>query len=326
MPLLRIDDHLHRVAAVGLAVAAMPQGLGKPHQGDDLAAVLDHLPVGRVFDRRARDLLEPGHQGQGDGHPALGAVPQQEIGGPFVLLALPLFPSRLVAGQPLRDRGDDAGVLGNPRHVEDQADMAIAHDRRPREQRGPLELLAQRLDHDLLGVVDPLDDQAEPLAVGLEHDDVHRVVRLDQALEPGQRGHHIERNLADSPHGRLRFDDLAGVMEFDDVFDRGVEVGVDLDQVVEFGTPGELLRTRPVEPATELALLGRDDLIQLDLFLTVQHPRQAGLPAEVYVAQGPEVDRRGTGEVAAGRPAWADAPGLSIRSSLTRGSRLPRNR
>ena len=116
-------------------------------------------------------------------------------------------------------------------------------------------------------------------------------------------------------------------MEFDDLLDRGVEVGVDLDQVVEFGTPGELLRTRPVEPAAELALLGRDDLIQLDLFLTVQHSRQAGLPAEVHVAQGPEVDRRGTGEVAAGRPtAWADAPGLSIRSSLTRGSRLPRNR
>ena len=57
----------------------------------------------------------------------------------------------------------------------------------PANKRGPLELLAQRLDHDLLGIVDPLDDQAEPLAVSLENDDVHRVVRLDQTLD-AQRG------------------------------------------------------------------------------------------------------------------------------------------
>ena len=95
-------------------------------------AVLDDLAVGRVLDRRAGDLLEPGHQGQGDRHPALGAVSQQKISRPFVLLSLFLGP--LFEGQPLRDPGDDPRVLGNPRHVEDQADATVPHDRRPREQ------------------------------------------------------------------------------------------------------------------------------------------------------------------------------------------------
>ena len=75
-----------------------------------------------------------------------------------------------------RDLGDDAGALREAEHVEDQRDPAVAHDGGAGEGRDALELLAERLDDDLLGVVDAVDDQAELPVVGLQHDDVDDVV------------------------------------------------------------------------------------------------------------------------------------------------------
>ena len=66
------------------------------------------------------------------------------------------------------------GVVGQPEHVEDQGHPAVAHDRGAGERGDALELLAERLDDDLLGVVDLVDDQAELPVVGLQHDDVDR--------------------------------------------------------------------------------------------------------------------------------------------------------
>ena len=75
----------------------------------------------------------------------------------------------------LADLGDDVGPLRDAEHVEDQGDSAVAHDRRAGERGDAFELLAERLDDDLLGVVDLVDDEAELAVVGLEHDDVDDV-------------------------------------------------------------------------------------------------------------------------------------------------------
>ncbi len=78
---------------------------------------------------------------------------------------------------PIGDRllvhlGDDAGHLGNAQHVEDQRHLPVAHDGRAGKAGDPFQLLAQRLHHDLFGVVDFVDHQPELAIVGLQHNDV----------------------------------------------------------------------------------------------------------------------------------------------------------
>jgi hypothetical protein len=66
----------------------------------------------------------------------------------------------------------DAGLLGDAQHVQDQRHPPVAHDGRPREHRNVLQHLIQRLDDDFLGVVDLIDHQAELVLAGLQHHDV----------------------------------------------------------------------------------------------------------------------------------------------------------
>ena len=74
--------------------------------------------------------------------------------------------------------GDHVGHLRDAEHVQDQRDLAVAHDRRAGKAGDALQLLAQRLDDDLLGVVDLVHHQAELPVVGLQHDDVDHLRRL----------------------------------------------------------------------------------------------------------------------------------------------------
>jgi hypothetical protein len=59
-----------------------------------------------------------------------------------------------------------------PEDIEDEGDLAVAEDGRPGVDLQALEHLVERLDHDLLGIVDRIDDQAEAPFVGLQHDEV----------------------------------------------------------------------------------------------------------------------------------------------------------
>ena len=77
-----------------------------------------------------------------------------------------------VAERALAIFADDVGGLRQAEHVEDQRHAAVAHDRGAGEGFDAFELLAERLDDDLFGVVDFVDDQAELPLVGLQHDDV----------------------------------------------------------------------------------------------------------------------------------------------------------
>ena len=73
--------------------------------------------------------------------------------------------ARLLAGF-----GQHAGALADAEHVQDQGDTAVAHDGCAGVTVEPFQLLAQRLDHDFLGVVDAVYDQAELPVFGLKDD------------------------------------------------------------------------------------------------------------------------------------------------------------
>ena len=83
---------------------------------------------------------------------------------------------RLLGQRSLAHAGDDVGLLGQAQHVQDQGHLAVAHDGGAGKGADALELLLQRLDHDLLGVVDRVHDQAELAVVGLQDDDVDHAV------------------------------------------------------------------------------------------------------------------------------------------------------
>ena len=119
--------------------------------------------------------------------------------------------------------GDNVGVLGQTEHVQDQSDSAIAHDRGPGETGDALELFAQRLDHDFLGIIDFINDQAELASVGLQNDNVdHRLVggardgllRVGFQLQIAIQISQGEQLAAQAVDGRAvkHFDALAGLL------------------------------------------------------------------------------------------------------------------
>ena len=133
---------------------------------------MHHLASARMLDGRLRKLLEPGDQRQRNRQALEGTGPKQEQ--PLLLdprLRL-LFGrrARLLAGF-----GQHPGALADAQHVQDERHAAIAHDGRAGIDGEPFQLLAQRLDHDFLGVVDAVHHQAELPVFGLQHHDVDRV-------------------------------------------------------------------------------------------------------------------------------------------------------
>ena len=54
-------------------------------------------------------------------------------------------------------------VIGNSRHVENQCDVAIAKNCGPGKAGAVFDVSAQRLDHDFLGVVQPIDNHPKTL-------------------------------------------------------------------------------------------------------------------------------------------------------------------
>ncbi len=232
--LVRVDDDLDRLVVARLLDAwrltacptALPfaesrrapaQRARHVDQRQDLVAVLHHVLRAGPFEGGARELLQPGHQRQRDGHAAAVARDDQEHG---LAVAGGLGRAgRLLGQRPLARAGDDLGLLGEAQDVEDQGHLAVAHDGGAGEDADALELLLKRLDHDLLGVVDRVHDQPELAVVGLEDDDVDhaglRADRLDLELaaqvDQGQQvaPQPVDRrpvHLLDAPHGLLSFE------------------------------------------------------------------------------------------------------------------------
>src|SRR3954463_6181970 len=186
-----VDDDLEHLA-VGVA-----EGTQVPVQADDRqdrAAVLHHLAGADPLDGLAAHLLEPGDRVQRDGDPAPAADGGQQH--PLTL-----------AGRGGGDRTDPAllplGGLGTQRaagqrlDVEDQRDRAVTEHGGSGVEPDRLELAAHGLDHDLLGVDDPVHDQAEPASLGAEHGDDHvAVVPVGGQAEHVREAHQREQLTA----------------------------------------------------------------------------------------------------------------------------------
>ena len=166
------NDHLHRIGR--LAVVRRPGFEYGPqrNQAEDAVAVLHHLASARVLDGRLRKLLEPGDQRKRNGQALEGAGPEQEQ--PLLLdPRLRLLFRR--GARPLTGFGQHPGALADAQHVEDEGHAAIAHDGCAGVDGEPLQLLAQGLDHDFLGVVDAVHYQPELPVFRLQH---HHADRL----------------------------------------------------------------------------------------------------------------------------------------------------
>src|ERR1017187_6163796 len=124
------------------------------------------------LDRRYGELFRPRHQRRWDGHAALLAALHQQKG--LVVRRRFLFPAGLVF---LLERGlaglaNHLGALRQTQDVQNEGHSSVAHDGCAGVSADPLQLFAQRLDDDLLGIGDLIDHQAKLAAVVLHHHDV----------------------------------------------------------------------------------------------------------------------------------------------------------
>ena len=114
-----------------------------------------------ALDPIAADHLDPADLQQRQGELLVRAVLEEQ--DPMRLGRLPGRPGRWpppsMAGSKLRP-----GVVDDPRHVGDQRDAAVAHDRRAGEDVDLLDRGMHRLDDDLLRAPDLIHDQPETAA------------------------------------------------------------------------------------------------------------------------------------------------------------------
>ena len=155
----------------------------------DLLAVLDDGERAGVLELGPRELLEPGDQLERDRHAPALVVGEHEQRDPVGLDVRGLLAARTELALLLARQY--VGAPGEPEHVQDQADAAVAEDRRAGERVDALQVAAERLHHDLGRVVHAVDDQAEAPVVGLEHDDRAGRPRSGRAIdaELGRQGH-----------------------------------------------------------------------------------------------------------------------------------------
>ena len=87
------------------------------------------------------------------------------------------------------------GALRQAEHVQNQRHFAVSHDGGPGVDGDVFQVLAERLDDDLFGVVDFVHHQPELPAIGFEHHDVDRLALLDFPF-------HLRQQLDNFPRGR----------------------------------------------------------------------------------------------------------------------------
>ena len=71
--------------------------------------------------------------------------------------------------------GQHPGTLADAEHIQNQRHPAVAHDRRAGIDGEPFQLLAERLDHDFLRVVDAIHHQTELPVFRLQDHDADRL-------------------------------------------------------------------------------------------------------------------------------------------------------
>ncbi len=155
-------------------VAPFFQGDVEPNQGQDLAAILRHPLAARHFHLRHGKLLQTRQRAEWNRHARIARTGEQQE-RLFFVRSHDRF--RSFAGHAaVAGFRDHAGTLRQPEHVQNERYFAVSHDARAGKCSYRLKLLAQRLDHNFLGIVDLIDDQSEPPVVGSQHHDVDRAV------------------------------------------------------------------------------------------------------------------------------------------------------
>ena len=139
-----------------------------------------------MLDDVHRELLEPGDGRQRDRDAASAPDPRNQD---LHRLGLRRRLTRVGRAVPLTHL-DGHRAPGQALDVEDQRDPAVAHERRPGEEADRLQACRERLDDDLLGVEDLVDEQAESDRVGLQDGD-------DGALLGGALGQAEDRAQVD---------------------------------------------------------------------------------------------------------------------------------
>ena len=132
----------------------------EPDDRQDRAAVLDDLAVADLLDRVGAHLLEPGDGVERDRDPPAAADGREQHPLPLGLGDCGGL-GRARARAPVGRSSRPQRPAGQGLHVEDQRDRAVTEDGRAGVEADRLELAADRLDDDLLGVDDPVDDEAE---------------------------------------------------------------------------------------------------------------------------------------------------------------------
>ncbi len=171
---LGIHHHLHAgVPRRGGGIFARPRNdPGQADERHDLSPVLHHFLRPGELDRRYGELFRPRHQRRWDGHAALLAALHQQKG--LVVRRRFLFPAGLVflLESGLAGLANHLGALRQTQDVQNEGHSSVAHDGCAGVSADPLQLFAQRLDDDLLGIGDLIDHQAKLATVGLHHHDV----------------------------------------------------------------------------------------------------------------------------------------------------------
>ncbi len=128
----------------------------------------------------ARKLLEPGDERERHREALEGAGAEQEQS---LLLDARMRLFFLCGARLLPALGQNSGALADAEHIEDEGHAAVAHDRRARILREPFQLLAERLDHDLLRIVDAVDHKPKLAIFGLQNHNAEGLGSL-RRLEP----------------------------------------------------------------------------------------------------------------------------------------------
>src|ERR1700722_4559874 len=141
-----------------------------PNQRKNLPSVLRHPLVSGTLDLPARNVFKARQKVQRHRHARASMTLKQHQ----LLLRAGTLRSRLgLRGlHVLPALGQNARALRQAKHIENQCHPAVPHDRRPCKDGDTLQVFAERLHHNLFGVVDFVDHQPEMPPIRFQNHDV----------------------------------------------------------------------------------------------------------------------------------------------------------
>src|SRR5258708_5872579 len=175
---VRVHNHLHRLFARSAFRCAILrfQHLFHSNQRHNLAAVLHHFPLPGLLHALSRELFQTRDHGKLYRHPAPCSALENQQGLLPCALRFRSLLFQLLLRIAFLPRVHQSRGLGQPPHVQNQRHSPIAQNRRSHKRANALQLLVQRLHHDLFRVRHPVHHQSEMPCVRLHHHDVDSLI------------------------------------------------------------------------------------------------------------------------------------------------------